>query len=95
MRCAADSDKAGKSADTAGNDHGAQDDLLDTNARIARRVLRFTNDRDLIAMLGILQINVHRDGQRHDNDDIEQILLAENFGEPAPFGIRMNDTDRV
>ena len=48
-----------------------------------RGVFAFADDGDLIAVLAVPQIDVHTDGDKGDDEDIEQILDAEKLGEPA------------
>ena len=80
---AADQQQTGQAADSAGKSHGADDDLFDIDADVMGGIFAFAHNGDLIAVLAVPQIDVHGDADDGDDKDIEQILDAENFREPA------------
>ena len=61
--------QADEAADRAGEDHGAHDDALDLDARIARGALAFADNGDLIAVLAVIEIDIHNAREdRHKQD---------------------------
>ena len=46
-------------------------------------------------MLGVFQVDVHSDGQRHDQNDVQAVSLPENLREPAGLGLLIDDAHRV
>ena len=80
-------DEARKTADGAGDGHGADSDLLHVDAGIPGGVLGVAHHGDLIALFGVLQIQEHADGQRQYDDDVQCVSLAEQSREPAALGL--------
>ena len=85
--------QADEAADRAGEDHRAHDDALDLDARIARGALALTDNGDLIAVLAVIEIDVHNAREDRHKQDREEIALAAENGEPAGLGILVDDTD--
>ena len=44
-------------------------------------------------MLGVVEIHIHRDTDKRDNDDVQQILVAADLREPADFCVLIDDAD--
>ena len=76
--------EAAQAADRAGEDHRAHDDALDLDARIARGALALTDNGDLIAVLAVIEIDIHNAREdRHKQDREEVALPAETGSQPA------------
>ena len=56
--------EAGEAAERAGDDHGAHNDALDLYADVAGRALALADDGYLIAVLGVLEVDVHEHGEQ-------------------------------
>ena len=95
MAHAGHGDEACKTADSAGNGHSPDRDLFNADASVAGSVLTVAYHGDFIAVLGVFQIDVHAHRQCHHQDDVQTILLTENFRKPAVFGLLVNHTHRV
>ena len=61
--------QAHQAADRAGEHHRAHDDALDLDAGIARGALALADDGDLIAVLAVIEVDVHETREnRHKQD---------------------------
>ena len=80
---AADQKQARNPADCAGEKHRAEDYLFHLNAHIPGGPLALAHNGDLIAMLAVIEINIHCHSENGDNEDIEQIFIAADLGQPS------------
>ena len=78
-----DCQESGDPADRAGKHHRPDDDLFDVDRAVPRRVFTVTDDRDLKAVLRVLQINEDENGQRQHQDYVQPVGLVEDLREPA------------
>ena len=67
--------QAHEAADRAGEHHGADDDPLHLDARIAGSSLALAHHGDLIAVLAVVQIDVHEHGEHRHHKDHQQVFL--------------------
>ena len=99
MRASGNQQETGKTADSARQGDGSENNLFYVDAGVARRVFTFTDDRYFVPMLGVFQINVHEDHQCQHNDQIEAVVefpeetRKEGGADPAGFGFLVNNTD--
>ena len=70
-----------------GNGHGADDDPLDVDAGVVGGVFAFAYHGDLIALLGVVHVQVHQHHQHHHDDDGQQVAVAADGGQPAGLGL--------
>ena len=89
----ADEQQARQTADAAGEQHGADDDLVHLDAHVPRGALGLADDGDLIAVLGVVQIDVHRHAQHRDDEDVQQVALSADDRQPAQLGLLVDDAD--
>ena len=61
--------KAHQAAYSAREKHRTDDDLLHLDADVFRSVLTLSHDRDLVALLAVIQVDVHKQGHNDGNDD--------------------------
>ena len=85
--------KSHQTADRAGEHHGADDNALYFDACIACRALAFADDGDFIAVLAVVEVDVHENGHDRNDQNGQQVLLAADDGEPACFTVLVDDTD--
>ena len=78
---------ARQTADAAGNGHGADDDPLDVDTGVVGGVFAFAYHGDLIALLGVVHVQVHQHHQHHHDDDGQQVAVAADGGQPAGLGL--------
>ena len=90
---AADEQQSAKTAYRAGENHCADDDLVYLDADIAGGSLAFTDNGDLIAMLGVVQIEIHQNRDERDNEDIQKVFIASDLRKPADLGGLVDDAD--
>ena len=90
---AADQQKPRQTADRAGEHHGPHYDLAHLDAHIAGGALAFANHSDLIALLGAGQIEIHDNGQHQRHQDIQQVFIAADLGQPARHGGLVDNAD--
>ena len=90
---AADEQQSAKTAYRAGEDHGADDDLVYLDADIAGGSLAFTDNGDLIAVLGVIQIEIHQNRDNSDDENIQKIFIASDLREPADLRGLVDDAD--
>ncbi|MPM33272.1 hypothetical protein SDC9_79842 [bioreactor metagenome] len=46
-------------------------------------------------MLGVAQIDINENGQRHDNQHVEQVLLTQQRGKPARLGVLIDNAHGI
>ena len=85
--------KSHQTADRAGEHHRADDHALDLDAGVARGALAFADDGDFIAVLAVVEVDVHENGHDRNDQNGQQILLAADDGEPACFTVLVDDAD--
>ena len=79
--------------DSAREEHRADDDLFDLYADIARRALTFAYNGKLIAVLGVIEVNVNGNRQHKDYYDVKHIFIAADLRKPADLGALVYNTD--
>ena len=92
---AADEQQSAKTAYRAGEDHGADDDLVHLDTDVARGAFTLADNGDLIAVLGVIQIEIHQNRDERDNEDIQKIFIASDLRKPADLGGLVDDADLV
>ena len=90
---AGDKEKSGQPADRARDEKGADDGPAHVNTDIAGGGDTFSHDGDLISVLGIIQVNIHADGQDGDAENVQQVLVSGDHGEPSGLCVLVDDTD--
>jgi len=80
-RAGGDGEEAREAADRAGQGHRADVGVVDADARVARGVLGVADDGDLIAVLGVAQIDVHEGRQNEDDQHGPAVVLVVALGE--------------
>ena len=85
--------KSCQTADGTGQEHGADDDLLHLDANVAGGTLTLAHNGDLIAVLGVVQVDIHGDGEQCHHKNIQQVLVATDLGQPAGHGALVNHAD--
>ena len=68
--------EAHQTTEQAREDHGANDDAVHLDARIAGGALALTHHGDLIAVLAVFEIYIQEERQDSDAYDGEQVLGA-------------------
>ena len=90
---AADEQQSAKTAYRAGENHCADDDLVNLDADVARGAFTLADNGDLIAVLGVIQIEIHQNRDERDNEDIQKIFIASDLRKPADLGGLVDDAD--
>ena len=72
--------EAHQTADRAGEHHGADDDPVHLDAGVAGGALALAHHGDLIAVLAVVEVDVHQDGQHRHHQDVQQVLVAADAG---------------
>ena len=90
---AADQQQARQAAERAGEQHRADDDAVDLDADVARGALALADDGDLIAVLGVVEVNVHPDAYQRYDQHVQQVFLPADGREPADLGVLVDDAD--
>ena len=85
--------EAREAAERAGYEHGAHYDALDLYADVAGRALALADDAYLIAVLGVLEVDVHEHGEDCDYQHVEHIAVAAEHGQPAGLALLVDDAD--
>ena len=92
---ATDEHEARQAAETAGDRHGAYDDVFDVDARVARGVHAGAHVGNFIAVLGIAQVDVDERRDRHDQHQVPAVGEAEQLGQPAGLVLRIDQAHAV
>ena len=90
---AAHEQKPREAAQAAGNHHGAHDDLAHVDAHIPGGALTFAHHGNLVALLGALQVEIHHEGQRGYDQNVQQVLVGADLRQPAGLGVLIDDAD--
>ena len=76
------------------DNHRTDNHALYVNANVFCGIGAITDNRDLVAMLGVLQIDEHYDRQNEEDQNREEILITEEIREIA-VRQRIKDTGRA
>ena len=90
---AADEQQSAKAAYRAGEDHGADDDLVHLDTDVARGAFTLADNGDLVAVLGVIQIEIHQNRDNSDDENIQKIFVAADLREPADLRGLVDDAD--
>ena len=77
----------------AGEHHGADDDPFHFDACIAGSSLAFTHHGDLIAVLAVIEVDVHEHGEHRHHKDHQQVFLTADHRQPASLRALVDDAD--
>ena len=77
----------------AGEHHGADDDPLHLDACIAGSSLAFTHHGNLVAVLAVIEVDVHEYGEHRHHKDHQQVFLAADHRQPASLRALVDDAD--
>ena len=72
--------KPDEAAHSAGEHHGPDDDAVHLDAGVAGGALALAHHGDLVAVLAVLQVDVHQAGHDGDDQNGQQVLLARPDG---------------
>ena len=88
-------DVACQAADGTGDGHGADEHPAGLDAGVASGSLALAENRNLIALLGEAQVQIHADGKDHYQEHIEADIQPEELREPAGLGLLVDDAHGV
>ena len=78
--------KAAQAADGTGQQHSTDHHAADIDAGIAGGVFTLAHNADLVPLLGVFEVSVHRKGQHQHHNNIDGVALAVDHGQPASLG---------
>ena len=87
--------QADQAAQGAGQGHGPDDDPVHLDAGIAGGAAAFAHHGDLIAVLAVVQIDVHQARENGHHQNGQQVLLVADGGQPAGLGVLVDDADHT
>ena len=93
MVCTCGKDPSHNSAERARDKYGADDDLLYVDTDLTRGVFAFADDGDLITLLTPFEVDMDSGGEKRNDEDVEQIFLTEDSGEPTVLGIGVDEAE--
>ena len=89
----ADKQKACNTANRTGEDHSTDNNLFNVDTNVTCGVLAFTYNGYLVALLAVLEVNVHNKAKEKYDDNVKEILITANGGEPTDEAALIDDTD--
>ena len=84
-----------QAAQCAGQGHGPDNDPVHLDTGIAGGAAALAHHGDLIALLAVVQINVHQTRHHGYHQNGQQILLVADGGQPAGLGVLVDDADHT
>lgn len=78
-----DEQEARYAADGTGEQQRAHYHAVDLDADVARRPLALADDAYLIAVLAVLEVDVHEHRYDGDDEDVEEVLVGAYLGQPS------------
>ena len=94
MLVSGDDDEAAKSADCAREDKSTNSYLLYVDSGVFRGLFTLSDNGNLVAVLGVLEVDVHQYCEDCDYNNVEREVVSEQLREPAYLRTHVDGAER-
>ena len=89
----ADEQETCDSAECTGKNHRSDNNLFNVDSDVFGGVFALADNGNFIAVLAVSEINIHKHGDGHNNQDVAKVSLAADCRKPAGLGRVVDNAD--